>query len=205
MIIISAARLLQLRVVASASAAAAAACGFDAFGATLLLIDRSASRTAGNTHLDLSGGKFNLLRVHLWHILGHRDGRFIVDETLGEHDVDLFETPAGGFGVEEVDDGYKRKVEDGKYHVRLPADRGYHGGRDLDNKEVLEIVVLVGEERGGDCEGGTYKDPVGACTDGVCSRAGRKRRQLGGVQPRELEPGGAKEDHIQEQAKSGAL
>lgn len=39
---------------------------------------------------------------------------------LSEETINVFQGPVGRLGVEEVDDWYKRKVEDGPDYVELP-------------------------------------------------------------------------------------
>lgn len=128
---------------------------------------------------------FNLLLGELGEFPGGADVAHLLDVALGEDQVDFFERATGGFGVEEPHDGDEETVPRGEEQVGTPLDPGDHDGGDHDDSEVEE--------------------PVGAGGDGVGLRTGLDGRQLGGVEPRQRQPGGTKDTHVHEETEDGTL
>ena len=63
------------------------------------------------------------------------------DFLLGEDAIDILELQALGLGVEDVDDGDPRRVQDGEDDIGLPADVLDRRRRDLDDEEVADPVA----------------------------------------------------------------
>ena len=105
--------------------------------------------------------------------------------SVGEQHIELFETAAGGFGVEDVDERQEHDVGKGEEEEGVGADGGGHGGQHLDDQEV--------------------GDPVGHCGNGVGLGSYGHRVELGGVEPREGKPCGTEERDEQVQSERGAL
>ena len=111
-----------------------------------------------------------------------------VDEdvvVLAEEAVDVLERAVGRLGVEEVDDGHEREVEDGPDDVEAPVDAGDADGRDLDDEEV--------------------DDPVGGRADGRALGPHRQAVDLGRIKPRHTLPADAEEDVVEEEEGDGRL
>lgn len=78
--------------------------------------------------LDLLGGEQGQL-------LGGAHVGLLLDEALGEDDVDLLEGSARGLGIEPVDDGQEAGVDGGEEQVGAPTDVGDHDGRYHDDED----------------------------------------------------------------------
>jgi hypothetical protein len=61
---------------------------------------------------ELASALVNLVVGNLGQLLGGLDVVLVLQESLGENQVDLFERTTGGLGVEEVQDRNKEGVED---------------------------------------------------------------------------------------------
>lgn len=133
----------------------------------------------------LGGLLFNLLLREFGKLAGGAHIRHLLEVALGEDQVDFLERATGGLGVEEPHDGDEKAVPGGEEEVGAPFDAGDHDRGDHDDGEVEE--------------------PVGAGGDGVGLRTGLDGRQLGGVEPGQGQPGGAKDAHVQEEAEDGTL
>lgn len=120
-----------------------------------------------------------------WKFLGSLNVRHVLEETLGEDEIDLFERAVSSLGVGEVDDRQEAGVADGEEEVGTPANLGDHDRSDHDDEEVPEPV-----RAGGDSVS------LGASLDG---------RDLGWVQPGQRQPGGTERGNVGEETDSSTL
>lgn len=131
----------------------------------------------------LVGIGLDLLGSEVRQLLGGSDVRHVLDEALGEDDVDLLERTVRGLGVEEVDDGKEATVHDGEEEIGSPANLVDHDGRDHDDEEV--------------------EHPVGAGGDGVSLSTGADGVNLGGVEPGKGKPSGTEKGNVGEETDCG--
>nr|POF15458.1 hypothetical protein CFP56_71954 [Quercus suber] len=137
---------------------------------------RMRRETAASAHLFILA-----MHVDLW-TLGTSGERVTMNEDIivfTEIRVEVLESAAGGFRVEEVDDGDEGEVEDAPDDVEFPA-------------EVLDADL-------GDLDHHEVEDPVGGGAERGAFLAHGERVDLGRVQPRHALEADAEEDVVQEE------
>lgn len=153
----------------------------------LALGEAGAALLVGGREAVLAGLLVDLVLVELGQLLGGGDVALVLEEALGEDEVDLLERAARGLGVQEVDDGEEDGVEDAEEQVRaeaVGARVAHQHRRDHDDEEVPQ--------------------PVRHRRHGVGLRARLERVDLRRVQPGERQPRRAEERDVGEEADGRA-
>ena len=136
-------------------------------------------------HTVLGGLLFDFFLGKLGQLVGGTDVGDVLGVTLGENDIDLFQTATGGFRVKEPDGRNEETVPGCEEEVRTPTNAANHDRSNHDNSKVEE--------------------PVAAGGHGVGLRTGLDGRQLSRVQPRQRQPGGTEEAHVHEETEDSTL
>lgn len=132
-----------------------------------------------------AGDILNLLIGEVRQLLAGAHVAHVLDETLGEDEIDLLETALLGLWVQEVDDGDEARVHGSEEDVSAVVDVGNHDRRNHNDEEVA-----------GPVDGGRDSVGTGTSTDGV---------DLGWVKPWQRKPGSTEECDVGEETHSGTL
>lgn len=136
---------------------AAASSHLNLLGLTGMVVGGSQAKF--HLHLD------DLLNGELRQLLSDLEGPLLLNVSLGEDDVNLFQVTTGGLNIEEVGEGNGGEVDQGKEQVETPGATVGENGGEHNNSEVVNPVGASG----------------GGSSYGTCA----KRIDLGRVDPRQ--------------------